>query len=191
VTGPRLYQRTKDTHEDSNEPRRSLACVLAFTTIARAADPLPAWNDGPAKQSILAFVERVTKPGSPDFVPVSERIAVYDNDGTLWSEQPAPVQLYFVADRVKALAAQHPEWKTKEPFASILKDDLKTALEGGEHGRVELLMATHTGMSTEEFAQTVKDWIATAKHSTTGKRFLDMTYRPMLEVLAYMKANGL
>jgi hypothetical protein len=167
------------------------ACVLAFTaTIARAADPLPSWNDSPAKQSIITFVEKVTKRGSPDFVPVPERIAVFDNDGTLWSEQPAPVQFYFVADRVKALSAQHPEWQTKEPFASILKGDLKAALEGGDHGLMELFMATHTGMTTDEFAQTVKDWIATAKHPQTGKRFLDMTYQPMLEVLAYLRANG-
>lgn len=133
--------------------------------------------------------EKVTKPGSPDFVPVPERIAVYDNDGTLWSEQPVPVQFYFVADRVKALAPQHPEWKDTEPFASILKGDLRKALEGGDHGLMELFMATHTGMSTDEFAQMVKDWIATAKHPTTGKRFLDMTYQPMLEVLDYLRAD--
>jgi hypothetical protein len=169
----------------------ALIGALAFTaTIARAADPLPSWNDGPAKQSIITFVEKVTKAGSPDFVPVPERIAVYDNDGTLWSEQPVPVQFYFVADRVKALAGQHPEWKTKEPFASLLKGDVKGALEGGDHGLMELFMATHTGMTADEFAQTVKDWIATAKHPTTGKRFVDMTYQPMLEVLAYLRANG-
>jgi phosphoglycolate phosphatase-like HAD superfamily hydrolase len=169
----------------------ALFCAVFFTsTIARAADPLPSWNDGPAKQSIINFVEKVTKPGSPDFVPVPERIAVYDNDGTLWSEQPAPVQFYFVADRVKALAPQHPEWKTKEPFASLLKGDVKKALEGGDHGLMELFMATHTGMTTDEFAQLVKDWIATAKHPETGKRFIDMTYQPMLEVLAYLRANG-
>ena len=169
----------------------ALVCALAFTSImARATDPLPSWNDGPAKQSIITFVEKVTKPGSPDFVPVPERIAVYDNDGTLWSEQPVPVQFYFVADRVKALAPQHPEWKTKEPFASILKGDVKAALEGGDHGLMELFMVTHTGMTTDEFAQMVKDWIATAKHPQTGRRFVDMTYQPMLEVLAYLRANG-
>jgi phosphoglycolate phosphatase-like HAD superfamily hydrolase len=167
-----------------------LAICLASFTIARAADPLPSWNDGPAKQSIITFVQKVTKPGSPDFVPVPERIAVYDNDGTLWSEQPAPVQFYFIADRVKALAPQHPEWKTKEPFASLLRGDVKAALEGGDHGLMELFMATHTGMTTDEFAQMVKDWIATAKHPATGKRFVDMTYQPMLEVLAYLRANG-
>jgi len=175
-----------------------LAAVMVATALALfgcaaarpAADPLSSWNDGKAKQSIVDFVAKVTKEGSPDFVPVPERIAVYDNDGTLWSEQPVPVQFYFVADRVKALAPQHPEWTTKEPFASLLRGDVKGALEGGDHGLMELFMATHTGMTTDEFAQLVKDWIATAKHPQTGKRFLDMTYQPMLEVLAYLRANG-
>ncbi len=165
--------------------------VPGLTPLAsRAADPLPSWNDGPAKQSIIAFVEKVTRPGSPDFVPVPERIATFDNDGTLWSEQPVPVQFYFVADRVKALAPQHPEWKEKEPFASLLRGDLKAALEGGDRGLMELFIATHTGMTTDEFSQMVTDWIVTAKHPQTGKRFLDMTYQPMLEVLAYLRANS-
>jgi phosphoserine phosphatase len=168
-----------------------IAVVAVTTTAARAADPLPSWNDGKAKQSIVSFVERVTKPGSPDFVPVAERIATFDNDGTLWSEQPAPVQFYFLADRVKALAPQHPEWQTKEPFASLLKGDVKGALEtADDHAIMELFMSTHTGMTTDEFERIVKDWIATAKHPQTGRRFLDMTYQPMLEVLAYLKANG-
>lgn len=170
----------------------ALFCTLAFlSAVARAADPLPSWNDGKAKQSIIDFVEKVTKEGTPDFVPVPERIAVYDNDGTLWSEQPVPVQFYYVADRVKALAPQHPEWQGKEPFASLLRGDVKAALESsGDHGLMELFMATHTGMTTDEFAQQVKDWITTAKHPQTGKRFVDMTYQPMLEVLAYLRANG-
>jgi haloacid dehalogenase-like hydrolase len=169
----------------------ALVFALAFTaTMAHAADPLPSWNDGAAKKSIIAFVEKVTKPGSPDFVPIPERITVFDNDGTLWSEQPLPVQLYFALDRVTALAPQHPEWKDKEPFASLLKGDLKTALAGGDHALLELVLATHTGMTTMEFERIVKDWIATAMHPMTGKRFLDMTYRPMLEVLAYLRANG-
>ena len=167
-----------------------LAISLASFTLARAADPLPSWNDGPAKQSIITFVEKVTKEGSPEFVPVAERIATFDNDGTLWCEQPLPVQLYFALDRVKTLAPSHPEWKTKEPFASLLKGDLKTALAGGDHALVELLMATHTGNTTVEFEQIVKDWIATAKHPKTGRLFPDMTYQPMLEVLAYLRANG-
>jgi phosphoserine phosphatase len=168
----------------------ALFCAVAFNTVARAADPLPAWNDGPAKQSIINFVTRVTTPGSPDFVPVAERIAVFDNDGTLWCEQPLPVQLYFALDRVKALAPTHPEWQTNEPFASLLKGDLHTALAGGDHALIELVMATHTGMTTVEFEKVVKDWIATAKHPKTGKLFTEMTYQPMLEVLAYLRANG-
>jgi hypothetical protein len=155
-----------------------------------AADPLPSWNPGPAKQSIITFVEKVTKPGSPDFVPVPERIATFDNDGTLWCEKPLPVQLYFVLDRVKALAPQHPEWQTTEPFASILKGDLNAALAGGERALVELVMVTHTGNTTVEFEKIVKDWIATAKHPKTGKLYTEMVYQPMLEVLSYLRANG-
>ena len=168
-----------------------LVSVLACSaTIARAADPLPAWNEGQAKQSIIEFVGKVTSVGSADYVPPAERIATFDNDGTLWSEQPMPVQLYFALDRVKALAPQHPEWQTQEPFASLLKGDVKAALAGGEHAVLELFMATHTGMSTQEFEQIVKDWIATARHPKTGKLFTEMTYQPMLEVLTYLRANG-
>jgi phosphoserine phosphatase len=167
-----------------------LAAVAFTTTISRAADPLPSWNDGKAKQSIVAFVETVTKEGSPDFVPVPERIATFDNDGTLWCEKPLPVQLYFVLDRVKVLTPQHPEWRTTEPFASILKGDLKGAAASGERGLMELFMATHTGNTTEEFEQIVKDWIATAKHPKTGKLYTEMVYQPMLEVLAFLRANG-
>ena len=169
----------------------ALVCLVTLAAnTARAADPLPSWNDGPAKQSIVAFVSTITAPGSPDFVPPAERIATFDNDGTLWSEQPMPVQFYFALDRVKALAPQHPEWQTQEPFASLLKGDVKTALAGGDHALIELIMATHTGMTTVEFEQIVKDWIATARHPQTGKLFTEMTYQPMLEVLAYLRANG-
>ena len=179
------------TRNKQNLLAAALACVLAFTAAAaRAADPLPSWNNGQAKKSIIAFVELVTKPSSPDFVPVPERIATFDNDGTLWCEQPLPVQLYFTLDRVKALAPQHPEWKTTEPFASLLKGDLNTALAGGERSLLELIMATHAGMITAEFEQIVKDWIATAKHSKTGKPYTQMVYQPMLELLAYLRANG-
>ena len=165
--------------------------ALGVTTAAsQVADPLPSWNDGPAKHSIIAFVERVTKPGSPDFVPAPERIATFDNDGTLWSEQPLPVQLFFALDRVKALAPQHPEWTTTEPFASLLRGDLEKALAGGDHALLEIVMATHAGMTTEEFEHIVKDWIATARHPKTGQLFTDMAYQPMLEVLSYFRANG-
>jgi hypothetical protein len=164
-----------------------LACLSGP---ARAADPLPSWNDGKAKQSIIAFVAQVTKSGSPDFVPPAERIAVFDNDGTLWAEQPMYFQLFFALDRVKALAPQHPEWKDKEPFASLLKGDVKSALAGGEHALLEIVMATHAGNTTDEFEKIVRDWITTAKHPTTKRPYTEMVYQPMLEVLAYLRANG-
>ena len=170
-----------------------IAAIVALglsTVVSQAADPLPSWNDGPAKQSIIAFVENVTKPGSPDFVPVPERIATFDNDGTLWCEQPLPVQLYFALDRVKALAPQHPEWIAREPFASLLKADYQKAMAGGDHALLEIVMATHAGMTTAEFEQIVKDWIATARHPKTGQLHTDMVYQPMLEVLSYLRANG-
>ena len=143
-----------------------------------------------AKKAILTFVERVTKQGSPDFVPEPARIATFDNDGTLWAEQPMYFQLVFALDRVKALAPMHPEWKDKEPFASLLKGDVKGALAGGEKAIFEIVMATHSGMTTEEFEQIVRDWIATAKHPVTGKLYTEMVYQPMLELLAYLRANG-
>jgi hypothetical protein len=157
---------------------------------AQAADPLPSWNEGAAKSSILDFIAKVTKDGSPDFVPPAQRIAVFDNDGTLWAEQPMYFQAFFALDRVRALAPQHPEWKTQEPFAAILQGDLKSALAGGEHALGQLLMATHAGMTSEEFAQTVREWIATAKHPKTGRLLTEMVYQPMLELLTDLRANG-
>jgi hypothetical protein len=167
-----------------------LLALLLLTNAAFAADPLPSWDDGLTKQGIISFVDKVTKEGSPTFVPPAERIATFDNDGTLWCEQPLPVQLYFALDRVKALAPQHPEWKTKEPFASLLKGDLKRALAGGDRALLEIVMATHAGMTTVEFEQIVKDWISTAKHPKTGKLYTEMVYQPMIELLAYLRANG-
>jgi phosphoserine phosphatase len=169
----------------------ALTCALALTaTLARAADPLPSWNEGAPKQAITTFVEKVTKPGSADFVPPAERIATFDNDGTLWSEQPMYVQAFFVFDQIKKMAPQHPEWKDKEPFASVLKGDLKTALAGGEHAVAALMAAAHSGMTTEEFEKSVTDWITTARHPKTGKLFTEMVYQPMLELLTYLRANG-
>jgi hypothetical protein len=170
----------------------ALAALLAIglASPALAADPLPSWNDSASKKAVVAFVERVTKQGSPDFVPVTERIATFDNDGTLWAEQPMYFQLLFALDRVKALAPQHPEWKDKEPFASLLKGDVKGALAGGERAMLEIVMATHAGMTTDEFASIVSSWIATAKHPKTGRRYTEMVYQPMLELLAYLRANG-
>ena len=164
--------------------------VLLLTSSVLAADPLPSWNDTSPKQAIIAFVEKVTKAGTPDFVPVPERIAVFDNDGCLWAEQPMYFQLFFALDRIKALAPQHPEWKDKEPFASLLKGDVKSALAGGEHALAQIVMATHAGLTTEEFEKIVSDWIATAKHPTTGKLYTQMVYQPMLELLTYLRANG-
>ncbi len=151
----------------------ALACALGLTA-ARAADPLPSWNDTAPKQAITAFVEKVTKEGSTDFIPPAERIATFDNDGCLWSEQPMYFQLFFALDRIKALAPEHPEWKDKEPFASLLKGDVKAALAGGEHALMEIVMATHAGLTTEEFEKVVSDWISTAKHPKTGKLYSEM-----------------
>ena len=167
------------------------AVALVFVAAAASAqDLLPSWNDGPAKRAIVAFVAKVTKEGSSDFVPPVERVATFDNDGTLWAEQPMYFQLLFALDRVKALAPRHPEWKDKEPFASLLKGDVKGALAGGERAMLEIVMATHAGMTTGEFEQVVRDWIATAKHPKTGRLYTEMVYQPMLELLAYLRANG-
>jgi phosphoserine phosphatase len=165
-------------------------CIANLSLPALAADPLSSWNDGKAKQSVVAFVEKVTKEGSSDFVPAPERIATFDNDGTLWAEQPMYFQLLFALDRVKTLAPQHPEWKDKEPFASLLKGDVKGALAGGEPAIFQIVMATHAGMTTEEFEKIVKDWIATARHPKTKKPYTEMVYQPMLELLAYLRLNG-
>ena len=167
----------------------ALAAALALASLA-AAEPLPSWNEGQAKHAIVDFVQRVTTAGGADFVPKPERIAVFDNDGTLWSEQPMYFQLFFALDRVKVLAPQHPEWKDKEPFASLLRGDLKSALAGGEKAILEIVMATHAGMTTGEFEQIVKDWVATARHPTTQRSYTEMVFQPMLEVLAYLRMNG-
>jgi phosphoglycolate phosphatase-like HAD superfamily hydrolase len=170
------------------------AALLAFSSCAPAAqrpsDPLPSWNDVPSRTALVTFVEQVTRTGSPDFVPVAERIAVFDNDGTLWAEQPVYFQLAFALDRVKALAPQHPEWTAEEPFASLLTGDLKTALAGGEPAIARIIMATHAGTTTEEFESVVRAWITTARHPKTGRLYTEMVYQPMLEVLEYLRANG-
>jgi len=169
----------------------ALVSALAFATaVAQANDGLPSWSDGRAKAAIVQFVKVVTTESGKDYVAPAERIAVFDNDGTLWAEQPIYFQFAFALDRVKALAPQHPEWKTKEPFASLLKGDLNGALAGGERALLEIVMASHAGMTTEEFEHIVKDWIATAKHPKTGRPYTEMVYQPMLELLAYLRANG-
>ncbi len=175
---------------------RNLGCAFAFTSLivfagsARAADLLPSWHDGAAKKAIVDFVTHVTTAGGKDYVPEAERIATFDNDGTLWAEQPMYFQFFFALDRVKALAPQHPEWKDKGPFASLLKGDVQGALAGGERAMLEIVMATHAGMTTAEFEQIVKDWVVTAKHPKTGRHFIEMVYQPMVELLAYLRAQG-
>ena len=165
----------------------ALACLA---TVARAADPLPSWNDGKSKQAILAFVEKVTKEGSPDFVPVAERIATFDNDGTLWTEQPMYTQLAFALDRIKVMAKDHPEWNEKQPFKAVLEGSLKELAAAGEKGLVELVMATHAGMTTDEFDATVKDWLASARHPRFKRPYTECVYQPMLELLAFLRASG-
>ncbi len=173
-------------------PTRTLACLICLALIpnAFAADPLPSWNEGAAKQAVLQFVERTTTAGSPEFVSPGERIAVFDNDGTLWAEQPVYFQFLFVLNRVKALAPQHPEWGTQEPFASVLRGDPEAAFAGGERAVAQLAMATHAGTTTEEYARAVGDWIATAKHPRTGRLLTEMVYLPMLELLECLRAHG-
>jgi hypothetical protein len=153
------------------------------------SDPLPSWNDGAAKKAITEFVARVTKDGA-DFVPPAARIATFDNDGTLWSERPVYFQVAFALDRVKALAPQHPEWKAKQPFKGSLERDMKAVAASGEKGILEIMAATHTGMTTEEFSKAVLDWIATARHPRFNRPYTDLVYQPMLELLAYLRANG-
>ena len=167
----------------------ALAYTVLSTTL-QAADPLPSWNEGVAKKSVLQFVASVTKKGSPEFVSSGDRIAVFDNDGTLWAEQPIYFQAFFTFDRVKALAPRHPEWKDRQPFKAVLENDLKALAAAGEKGGAEILMTTHAGMTTEEFEKMVKDWLATAKHPRFNRPFTDLVYQPMLELLAYLRENG-
>ena len=172
----------------------ALVCTLLLEgAIAQPADPLPSWNDGAAKARIVAFVGAVTDEGDKDFVPAAARIAVFDNDGTLWSEQPVYFQALFVRDRIKALAPQKPEWRTQEPFASVLKGNMKALLSdkaGAEKALLQVMMATHAGTTTEEFSVIVNDWIAIARHPGTGRLLTDMTFQPMKEMLAYLRASG-
>ncbi|RDL48286.1 hypothetical protein BLJAPNOD_04561 [Ensifer sp. M14] len=172
----------------------SLAMMLAAPTLAVAADAppigLPSWNDGAAKSAIIDFVTRVTTEGGPDYVAEVDRIAVFDNDGTLWTEQPMYFQGMFINDRIKAMAPDHPEWKDKEPFASLLKGDMAGVAAAGEKGLVELAMATHAGMTTEDFTKIVKDWFASAKHPRFDRPYNEITFQPMREVLDYLRENG-
>jgi phosphoglycolate phosphatase-like HAD superfamily hydrolase len=170
-----------------------LLAVLVFLGLAassRGAEPLSSWNDGASKKAIVDFVTRVTAAGGTDFVPAAERIAVFDNDGTLWSEQPMYFQLAFALDRVKALAAQHPEWKTTQPFKGVLEGDMRAALAGGERSVMTIVGATHAGMTSEQFSAAASEWLSTAKHPHFQRLYSEMVYQPMLEVLDYLRANG-
>lgn len=164
--------------------------VVLLVPLSALADDLPSWNDGKSKQAIVDFVTKVTDEKSADFVKPEDRIAVFDNDGTLWSEQPFYFQLGFALDRVKALAPEHPEWKDTEPFKSVLAGDLKGMAASGEKGLIELVMATHAGMTTDQFNTVVTNWFAAAKHPKTGKPYNEMTFLPMRELLDYLRANG-
>jgi phosphoserine phosphatase len=165
------------------------ALPLSVDAQVQAADPLPSWNDGRAKHSFLEFVAAVTRDGSPNFVPPPERIATFDNDGTLWVEHPMYTQLAFALDRVVALAPEHPEWNDKQPFKAVLDRDMKTLTEAGERGLIELIMVTHAGMTTADFEKIVTDWITTARHPRFKRPYTELVYQPMLELLAYLRAN--
>ncbi len=163
---------------------------VAVTTAPAQSDPLPSWNDGASKRAIIDFVSRVIKEGGPDFVPVSQRIATFDNDGTLWSEQPIYFQFAFALDRVKQLAPQHPEWEQEQPFKAVLAGDMKALALSGEQGLARLLLTTHTGMTTDEFSKSVAGWLATAKHPRFKRPYTELVYQPMLELLSYLRQNG-
>ena len=164
--------------------------VLGVLGFANATDTLPSWNEGKSKSSIIHYVQSVTDKNSADYIEPKDRIAVFDNDGTLWTERPVYFQLYFAMDRVKALAPQHPEWKTTEPFKSVLDNNMTGVMKSGEHGLVTLVNATHSGMDEETFASEVKSWLKTAKHPTKHRPYTDLIYQPMMEVIKYFEANG-
>jgi haloacid dehalogenase-like hydrolase len=168
----------------------SIAALAAAGTALAQSDPLPSWNEGPAKARIVGFVQAVTDKGSKDYVAPADRIAVFDNDGTLWSEQPAYFQLLFAIDRVKALAPKHPEWKTKQPFKAAIEGDMKALAASGEKGLLELVMATHAGNTPEEFQAIVRGWLATARHPKFNRPYTELVFQPMLELLDYLRANG-
>ena len=167
-----------------------VARLLAPATLHGQTDPLPSWNEGPAKSAIRGFVGRITREGSPGFVPVADRIAVFDNDGTLWCEQPVYVQAIFVRDRIRSLAPSHPSWQEAQPYKAVLTGDRAALAALGEKGIVELVTATHAGMTADDFAQLVRDWIATAKHPRFDRLYTRCVYQPMLELLAYLRGNG-
>jgi phosphoglycolate phosphatase-like HAD superfamily hydrolase len=177
--------------------KRAVQCIAATVLlivgshqVLAQSDPLPSWNEGVAKKAIIDFVARVTAPGSADLVPVDQRIATFDNDGTLWTEQPIYFQVAFAIDQVKARAAQHPEWKRLQPFKAVLENDRKALAMAGEKGLLQIVATTHAGMTTEEFTRTVEDWLATARHPRFNRPYTELVYQPMLELLAYLRASS-
>ena len=168
----------------------SLASGCSAPGTTESADPLPSWNEGAARSAIIGFVESVTTEGSADFVPPEERIATFDNDGCLWSEKPVYFQLLFAMDRVRELASGHPEWKDRQPFKGVLEGDLEAVAATGTHGLLELVMASHAGMTTAEFEAIVEHWLATARHPELDRPYTELVYQPMLELLAYLRAHG-
>lgn len=183
-------RRRKVSNNMKNFIIRTISILILGTCACLAADPLPSWRNGPAKQSIINFIKQTTQTGSPDFVPIEDRIAVFDNDGTLWSEQPNYVQFVFAIDRVKELAVKYPEWRTTQPFQAVLEGDLQTLRQQGEAGLIKLITATHTGMSTTDYSKIVSHWLSKSLHPTHQRLYTDLVYLPMLEVLGYFKKHG-
>tara|TARA_R100000027_G_scaffold52103_2_gene40812 strand:- start:40656 stop:41675 length:1020 start_codon:yes stop_codon:yes gene_type:complete len=168
----------------------SLLIIAATSGICQAqTDPLPSWNDGETKAAIIEFVEAVSTEDSPDFVPIPERVATFDNDGTLWSEQPAYFQLFYAMDQIRDMADQHPEWQNTEPFKSVLNNDMTGVMASGEEGLIKIVMASHSNISAEDFQDSVRGWLESATHPTTGLPYEQMVYQPMLELLSYLRAN--
>lgn len=181
----------QDLFKSARDGALAVAAALLFTASVQAqSDPLPSWNDTAPKAAIVAFVGKVIREGSPEFVPEPERIAVFDNDGTLWVEHPMYTQLGFALDRVRTLAPQHPEWKNVQPFKAVLEGDMKTLAAAGEKGLLELIMVTHAGMTTSDFQKVVTDWLSTARDPRFKRPYTELVYQPMVELLAYLRANG-
>lgn len=172
-----------------NQPAEKNTVTKEVTHQETRADDLPSWNDGEMKTAITTYVEDVTNSESPNFIPVEDRIATFDNDGTLWSEQPMYFQLFFAIDRIKEMAADHPEWKDQQPYKAVLENDKAALMKTGMKGIGELVMTTHAGMTTDEFDAVVKDWVATAKHPTKEKSYNELVFQPMLELLQYLRDN--
>ena len=167
-----------------------VAVLLTLPSVAQEPDPLPSWNAGTSKAAIVDFVRRVTTPGTPDYVPLEDRIATFDNDGTLWSEQPFYFQLQFAIDRIRKLASKHPEWKSEQPFKAALEGDMESLIHASHEGRLKLVMASHAGMTIDEFASIAREWLKNAEHPRFGRPYTDLVYQPMLELLSYLRANG-